>query len=49
MLIKQNNQISIAFLKKICRLTRGNGERFRELIGILNQIENGIQVTKVKE
>lgn len=49
MFIKQNIQISLAFLKKICRLSKTYQERFREFLLILNQIETGAQTTKVKE
>lgn len=48
MFIKQNIQISLAFLKKICRLTKGYQEKFKEFIAILTHIEYGTQ-SKIKD
>ena len=41
MFIKQNIQIALAFLKKICRLNKTNQDKFRDMLSILNQIESG--------
>lgn len=49
MFIKQNIQIAIAFLKKICRLSKANQDKFKDFLLILNQIESGAQATKVKD
>lgn len=50
MFIKQNIQIAIAFLKKICRLSKQFQERFRDFLQILSQIESGSSnAVKVKE
>jgi len=32
MFIKQNNQIALAFMKKICRVSKNSGEKYKELI-----------------
>ena len=47
--IKQNIQIAISFLKKICRLTKQNQEKFKELLAILSSIETGNPTPKVKD
>jgi len=39
MQLKQNNQIAIAFLKKLCRLSKLYAERFSGFMGIINEIE----------
>lgn len=48
MFIKQNIQISLAFLKKICRLSKAYQDKFKDFLYILNQIETGTQ-SKIKE
>ena len=37
--MKQNNQIAIAFLKKLCRISKL--DRYREFLVILSEIEMG--------
>ncbi|CDW72561.1 nli interacting factor-like phosphatase family protein [Stylonychia lemnae] len=49
MFIKQNIQISLAFLKKICRISKTYQDKFKEFQQILNNIETGAQTTKVKD
>lgn len=41
MKLRQNTQIAIAFLKKICRLSKLNQDKFKDFMGILNEIELG--------
>ena len=49
MQLKQNNQIAIAFIKKLCRLSKGYAERFTEFLGIINEIEgNNINLSNRK-
>ena len=40
--------MSIAFLKKICRQSKTNIDKFRDLASIIGQIENGHEMKKVK-
>jgi hypothetical protein len=47
MLIKQNTQISLVYLKKICRSK--SDEKFKEFLNILNKVDNGSQMIRVKE
>jgi hypothetical protein len=49
MIIKQNIQIAVAFLKKICRVSKPSTDKFKEFLLILTAIESGTQTTKVKE
>ena len=47
MFIKQNTQITLAFLKKICRVK--NTEQYKELLSVVNRVESGQMASKVKE
>jgi hypothetical protein len=49
MIIKQNLQIALAFIKKMCRLSRNNTDKLKDLLEIIGQIENGTKSKGVKE
>ena len=48
MFIRQNMQISLAFLKKIGRISKSYADRFKELLTFISQIESNNYVQHIK-